>query len=353
MPVLIQRYLIREVAIHALAVAAVLVLLFASFSASRFMAQAANETYGMAMILQLVGLRTLIALETLLPLALYLGVVIGLGRLHSDNELIALQAAGFGEGRVLVAVIVLALPLALAVAWISIQWRPWAYDLSYRLQAEQDARPLAERLRADRFKGGDEVIHAAAVDAQAGRLEGVLVYRRDQGRRTVIRAQSATQPPAAGMEERMLVLHDGHAYRFDAEGDTWQQLRFTSLRLPLEEGGPAREYRRKAEPTLCLAASARPDDVAELQWRLSRPSATLLLALLAVPISRTAPRRGRYGRLLVGLVAYALFYNVGGIARTWVEQGVVGALPGLWWPQLLLAAVVVLTLHPPRRRHRR
>lgn len=347
MPALIQRYIMREVVIATLAVATVLLVLFASFSTSRFMAEAANETLGMAVIFQLVGLRTLIALETLLPLAFFLGTIIGLGRLHGDHELVALQAAGIGEWRLVLPLIWLVLPLALVVAWVSLQWRPWAYDLSDRLEAQEEARPLVERLLADRFSGRNEVIHAVAIDTAADRLDEVFIYRRDQERRMVVLARSAIQLSRSPGEQQKLLLQQGSAYYFDATGKGWQVLRFEQLVLPLKDSESTRESRSKAVPTLRLAASKSPQDVAELQWRLSRPSAVLLLALLAIPISRTAPRRGRYGRVLVGIGAYAFFYNLGGVARTWVEQGVAISSLGIWWPQALLAVAILLALSGP------
>ena len=75
-------------------------------------------------------------------------------------------------------------------------------------------------------------------------------------------------------------------------------------------------------------------DLAELQWRLTTPLATVFLALLGIPLSRAVPRQGRY-------------YNVKIVAMVWVERGKVGPLPGLLWVDVLLALVVVLLLWRP------
>ena len=40
-------------------------------------------------------------------------------------------------------------------------------------------------------------------------------------------------------------------------------------------------------------------------------------------------------------VSYAVFYNLLLIAQTWVEKGVVKSIPGVWWPNLLLALLIV------------
>lgn len=352
MPRLIERYLIREIGAVWLAVAVVLVVLFASFSTMRLMADAASETLGLETVFRLVGLRTLIALEMLLPLALYLAVVMGLGRLHGDSEVVALQAAGIGEGRLLVAVAWLALPLGAAAGVLAMEVRPWAYDMSYVLEAREEAESLVERIRADRFESdgdGERVIHARRVDAPERRLDEVYIYRRDGEYRDIFLARSAVQPEPAAGGRPTLVLEEGNAYRFEATGRTLLTLHFKRLTLHLDETAAAVGYKRKAAATAALAMSDSPDDVAEYQWRLSRPVATVILALLAVPLGRSTPRRGRYGRMFVAVVAYGVYFNLSSVARTWVEQGMVPPLPGLWWPHILAAAALVALLYRPFR----
>ncbi len=88
------------------------------------------------------------------------------------------------------------------------------------------------------------------------------------------------------------------------------------------------EYKRKAASTMRLFRSKKARDVAELQWRLSTPLATILLALLGVPLSRTAPRQGKYAKMGTAVLIYAVYYNTSAMAKKWVDQGVVGSMPG-------------------------
>ena len=99
-------------------------------------------------------------------------------------------------------------------------------------------------------------------------------------------------------------------------------------------------------PTVELFGSPDPNERAELQWRLSTPVSTLLLALLAIPLSRSKPRAGRYGKLLLALGLYVLYFNLLGMARTWVEQQ---TLASIWWVPGLLAGITISALTPWRR----
>src|SRR3546814_10798273 len=50
------------------------------------------------------------------------------------------------------------------------------------------------------------------------------------------------------------------------------------------------------------------------------PISTLLLAMLAVPLSRSRPRQGRYARMLTALIVYTVYYNLLDNTRTNVQQ---------------------------------
>src|SRR5690606_3465033 len=99
-----------------------------------------------------------------------------------------------------------------------------------------------------------------------------------------------------------------------------------------------------AKRTSELLGSAAPPDRAELQWRLSVPTSVLALALLAVPLSPSSPREGRYARLGMGLLIFVTYWNALGIARFWVEREVIPASLGLWWVHGLLLGLAGLML---------
>ena len=343
---LIERYLIAEIRRPLIAVVGILSFIFASYTAGRYLADALSETLGMQAIALMVVFRTLIALEVLIPVALYVSVVIGLGRLYNDQEMTILTAVGVSSLRVYWAVLLLALPVALAVGALSLFGRPWAYQQGYQIEASAHVEIPLDRLRAERFYVDSEtgrMILAQAVDAKRGLLRGVLIYSRAAHETRVISARQAQPIPSPRGGESVLLLHDGMAYSLDRAGSRDQILRFGELSLRLKQPEPIVGYKRKAASTAVLARSDEAPELAELQWRLSRPLTTLLLALFGVPLSRTAPRRGRFSKILLAALVYALIYNISGLARTWVEHGVVGAMPGIWWiDALMLVALAVL-----------
>jgi lipopolysaccharide export system permease protein len=102
-------------------------------------------------------------------------------------------------------------------------------------------------------------------------------------------------------------------------------------------------YKTKSTSTFDLRDSGGTEDLAEFQWRMSTPLSALLLTLLAIPLSRSKPRQGRYARILAAIVIYAVYFNLLDVGRTWVESG---TSPGIWWVPMLLG-LLVLVLYVP------
>ena len=93
-----------------------------------------------------------------------------------------------------------------------------------------------------------------------------------------------------------------------------------------------------------LLKSNDPELVAERQWRFSIPVATVLLALLAVPLARSRPREGRYGRIAIGLLVFIIYFNLLSAAKAWTEEGALDPRIGMWWVHggiLLLTFVLI------------
>jgi lipopolysaccharide export system permease protein len=347
--VILGRYIVREIAKPLVAVCAILLVIFISYTSARYLADAVDGVLPAQTIVSLVLLRTAIAVEVLLPITLFLSVVMAVGRLHADSEMVALAALGVNPARVARAVGGLGLGLAALVLALSVLVRPWAYDKSYRLRAEASAELDLGRLEAGRFyeQHGEHVIFAERYDRAQARMENVFLQSEEPGTVEVVYAKQAYQrvDPATG--QRTLVALNGRHYTIALGEGSDRIVTFERSEMLLRDKEVTPEYRRKAAPTPALARSADPRDVAELQWRLTTPLSTVLLALLGVPLSRAVPRQGRHARFGAAVLVYAAYYNVKAMAKTWLELGAVGAFPGLWWVDALLAALVAVMLWQP------
>jgi len=352
---ILERYIIREILAPLAAIGLVLITIFSGYSATRFLNDAVNGLLSGQTVAALVLLKIVIALEILLPVTLYLAIVLALSRLYADSEVMAMEASGIGPGRIIKAVFCLALPLALLVGALSHYARPWAYERLYALEAGAREEFDFAKVEAGRFYelGEDLVFFAEKLDQDRKQARNVHVWKLKADGREVTFAETARQEGGSGLEPKTIIFQNGHHYILNDKTNQDRTLFFTRTVLKLAGGAEAGEYRCKSAPSAILAGSAAPEEIAEFQWRLSTGPATILLALLAIPLSRTAPRRSRYGKATAAIVLFFLYYNLSLIAKTWVEKQVVPPVPGLWWVIFLLGALVLALVFLPWLRRSR
>ena len=226
----------------------------------------------------------------------------------------------------------MALPVSIASGILSIIVRPWAYSESYLLNAQAEAELNTDRFQEGRFYGNEEagsVIYIQSKQRSSKDMQDVFYYVKDGDDSQVVVARQARRIAPAGQRPE---LHLFNGYTYDLTGDSSDEsiARFDEM-IYVPQGDDSVGYRLKAAPTLTLSLSDQPREISELQWRWSRPLDTLLLVLIAIPLSRVTPRHGKGEKSLYAALIFAVFYNLSGVARSWVEQGRVDPMPGIWW----------------------
>lgn len=341
----IDRYLLKEVVHNWLAVTLVLWVIVVSNRLARYLGEAAAGELPGGVIFTLLGLKSVGYLVVLLPLTLYLGVLLALGRLYKDSEMTALAACGIGTAQLYRPLLALAAVVAVGIAALALFVTPRTAEFGYQVHARAASQTDLSVITAGRFQeagSGRMIFYAERVSPDRERLEGLFVRSVQDGVPTLVTARSAYPARDTNSGDRFLVMVDGYRYQ-GMPGDTvFRILQFARHGVRLETVevlNPA--VKRDAISTRELWGSDDLKDVAELQWRLSLPLATLSLVLLAVPLSRTTPRQGRFGKLFVAVLVFIVYYNLMGTAQVWVEKGVIPARLGMWWVHIVPLAITL------------
>jgi len=350
---IISRYLVREICAPLLVILGILSALFASYSAADFLSDAVNGLLPMNMIAELIGLRVLIALEVLIPISLYIAVVLSFAKLNGHSEFTAMFALRVGPARVMGAVLTLSACLAAIVAGLSLVARPWAYQVSHALSRRAEAMLDVNTMAAGTFylgQNGTRVIFLGHRDGPASPAQDVFVRIEYSDHNEIMHARLAYPLPKPGANDAArVVLRDVHIYELGhADEQPDQTLSTREMVLNIDGGTPEPlAYSSLDASSLRLTGSRSPDDIAELQWRLSTPVSTLLLGMLGIPLSRGKPRQGVYAKFGAVIVIYSCYYLLCSTARTWVQHGQVGEFPGLWWAPALLGLVLLIAIYTP------
>ena len=342
----VDRYVAGNISKPLLIFCPALLFLYANFSAIRYLDQVASGLLPANVVLPLLLLGLAMALEILLPIGFHVSVVVGLSRLYTDSEMTAFFAGGISPMRIFRIVAVVSLLVAVLMACLTLYVRPWANGLRYLLEQQAVAEFKFADLKPGHFyenPSGNRVLFFQAIDPDSGRMQRVFIKKISGDTATIVSADEAFHQPADDPRSAgFLVCIRARSYDFLPSQDGVSRTVSAELRVKLDDPDDAPiGYKRKAAPAWQLARSLASSDIAELQWRLSMPVFAFLMGLLGFPLSRARPREGKYAKLFMSTLTYAVFYNLQLVAKSWVEQGVVKSIPGLWWPNLLLALLIV------------
>jgi len=352
---LIDRYICRQVFSHALLGLGIFSFVFFVPQLVRLMDlvvrhSASWTTLGILFLCTFPGI-----LSFTLPMGVLVGVLIALGRMSADSELIAMSALGLGRRRLLVPIGILAVGATLITFCMTLWLGPLSVrtfrNLEERLRTGQASFQVAPRVFDERFP--HFVLYVNDIDSAATRWKGVFLAGTDA--KDVSRLTLAEEAIViADRNEGKLELHlrNGSVHEFSLnEPSNYSLSAFAERDLPVEarglEAGPASEPSIPGRTMRTLlrerGAGAR-DASVEIQRRLSFPFACISFALLAVPLGARPRRGGRAAGFLITLLlisGYYLLFTVGaGLAR----QGLVPVWAGIWSANLLTAALGLFLL---------
>jgi lipopolysaccharide export system permease protein len=347
---ILDRYVFREVLQTWIAVLAVLMFILIANRFARFLGEAAAGTLPRDAVMELLGLMAIYYLIVLMPVGLLIAVMLATGRLYRDSEMVAMLGCGVSVSRIFKPIFALGSIIAIVMLFMTLVVGPWASDRSLELRAQAQQEAQYGNLEAGRFRvsdGGSTVFYSEAQQEGGRLLSRVFVQRQTPEGGQVIYAPRAEQRLDEETGDRWLVLYDG--VRYDGEPGTaeFQRASFREHGIPIrpEAAGP-REQRRSGTPTMTLISRGEIADLAELQWRLTGPISVIVLLALSVPLSKSAPREGRYGKLLLAVFAYVIYSNLLGASQIWMQRGSLPPWIGLWWVHIatLILAGVLLSM---------
>lgn len=335
-----------------IAVSSVLLLIIMSGRFVRYLAEAAAGKLDASVLLTLMGFRLPSFLELIIPLGFFIGILLAYGRLYVDSEMTVLSACGMSERKLVIYTLLTASVVAGIVAMFSLYISPIGVQASQALLAEQRSRTEFETLKPARFhklSSRDGVFYAQTVSSNKKKLQRVFLAGVGETNEklsimTAVTGETIINPENA---KRYMVLKDGFQYRGQPGDTDYEVVAFTRYAQYV----PEPEYEARAKKvtdsisTKELWRMTTPEASAALQWRLSLPVLVMIIALMAVPLSRTQPRKGRYVKMIPAIVLYIIYLVTSNAARGILEEGEAPTPYLLWMVHagFFLLALLLLT----------
>ncbi len=303
-------------------------------------------------------------LGVLIPVSALFATLLATGRWAADQEILALQAAGCAPARLLLVPAALGLSLALLSGAALCFGEPWGVRGLRQTMARGAQTALARGLRPGEFTEWlpGVVLFAARRDAD-GLHEVVFADRRDASRPMLAVAQHGELRRGSRAEDLLLSMHAGSLLWRSDPADADRLVHFVDSTQRLDVGAlvahKARNMTSAQELSLAqlrrragdegLSVDARGQLQVTLHRKAAVPLATLIFALLAVPLAvRTGSGARAQGFLLsMGLVVG--YYYLGRSAELMSRRGQLSPVLAAWLPDLLGLGLLLLSLWRLRR----
>ena len=345
---ILQRYLLREILQATAAVLAVLLLIYLSNRFASILAEAAAGQIAADLLFQLLVVKLIQNLEVLIPVALFFGILIGLGRLHNDSEIVAMLANGVGIRRIVYGVLWVSAVVAVVTFGLSVYAAPELASAHARLLARARGEAEISGILPGRFRelsGGERILYVEALSPDGRTMRNVFVQVRDRDTQNIAVAERAYLSLSEGGADRYIVLEDGYRYTGEPGTADYVITRFEKHAVRIDEvGGEPAHLKLSSLSSFELLSAGGAVNLAELQWRLSLPLSVMVLGMLAVPLSRTSPRQGRYAKLFTAVVVFFIYNNAMGVAQILIERGELSPYIGIWPVHVAAASTAVILI---------
>ena len=341
---ILQKYILREWFWTSLAVSIVLIIVLLGAYLSDMLNDIADGRMPAGLISKQLLLLMPEALGNILPLAGFIAVMWGLGRLYQDHEMAVMRSSGFGWTQLLKPLLSLVVPLAVLLLVLSLAIAPKTAQMAEQ-QLEQAFRSAAVwGLQAGKFhvlRRGELVIYTEAIEEDGSTLRNIFIKQRQDEREQIWVAQKGHYWMDRDSGDRYLILEQGKVVDVAPGQLDLRVLSFArnDLRLPEPESRKRKKIKINSKPSAELLTDGSVESKAELQWRLAPAITVVILGLLAVPLAHSEPREGRGIRIVLGILVYLLYVNMLYLCRSWVADGYLPTYIGMWWVHMVFLII--------------
>ena len=324
----LDKMVVQDLLKTLLSVLTVIVVIIVSRKFIRILDSAIAGQVSNEILLSILGLKTIVASVEFLPVALFMAVLMVMGRMYRDQEMAAISSAGGGAATLYRAVFLLVFPLSVLAVGLSLYVAPWAEarvdELMQQGEESADLRGIAAG-KFSEYSQGDLVFYVEKISTDK-KMHKVFVQNRQHGDVSIINAEAARLKDLP--DGRYIIFEHGEQVQGQPGALNYVIEQFVEYAVRIETKASVATLNRQALAVDLLWGSDVKTYIAELQRRFSIPLGALLLSFIAVPLAQISPRGGVYGNMLVGFLIYFSYGNLIRVSQSWVMNETIPAWLG-------------------------
>jgi len=356
---ILTRYILREVLSHALIGAAIFTFVIFMRDLARILEIVVRNSAPLPSVAELFFLTIPTALTLTLPMAVLVGILIGLSRLAADSEVTAMRAMGLGSGmflRVIAIFAVIAWGFALVNnLYIAPKSAAALSTLQNRLVSSQASFEIQPRVFYEDFK--DYVLYVQDVTPGTGAALWKGVFLADLTDPAAPKITLARRGIVTNEGDKLrLHLTDGSSHEtVPREPEQYSISTFNESDIPIQlpaSNTSKNEIVPPAEvPTDQLLPTAKTLDKQharlyqiEFHRRFALPTACLVLALVGIPLGLSAKKGGKSTGFVLTIVLVFLYYLISLTGMSFARQGKLPVGPAMWLGNVLFFVAGLILL---------
>jgi lipopolysaccharide export system permease protein len=350
---IIDRYVAREVLAPFAVDVGLLTFALVTGKLLKLMDMVVNHGVGLGEVLRIIGYIMPAFLELTFPMAVLLGVLMGFGRMSSDQEMTAARACGVSLYRLAVPVMIVAFAVYALSSYFAFSLRPWANsnlrDQLFELSQTRTSAGMKEKIFNSNFPG--LVVYVDEMSDTDSSMKGVMISdARDPHNQNTIIARRGALLPDAKHDSLTLRLFDGSIYGVEPQNNATHVTSFktydlnvnTEESLGVSDVDPGEMTFTALRADIKAArAKGRPDYAAEteLASKFTVPFATLLFALLGISLGLKPARGGHSERFGVSVALFFLYYSLMRVGETLAQRGKLNSWVAMSIPDVVFMAL--------------
>jgi lipopolysaccharide export system permease protein len=346
---IIDRYVAREVLAPFAVDVGLLTFALVTGKLLKLMDMVVNHGVSLGEVLGIIGYIMPAFLELTFPMAVLLGVLMGFGRMSSDQEMTAARACGVSLYRLAVPVMIVALGVYAISSYFAFTLRPWANsnlrNKLFELSQTRTSAGLKEKIFNDNFPG--LVVYVDEMSDTDSSLKGVMISdARDPHNQNTIIAKRGVILPDSQQKSITLRLFDGSIFGVEAATKETHVTSFmtydlsvspdAAMDMSMQDPGEMTYTQLRADIAQARA-KGKPDYAAETEMasKYTVPFATMLFALLGISLGLKPARGGHSERFGVSVALFFLYYSLMRVGETLAQRGKLNSWIAMSIPDLV------------------
>ena len=282
------------------------------------------------------------------PMSMLLATLLTFGRLSSSSEITAMKSCGIGFFRIATPAIILGFFVSIAAILFNEHVVPWANTayrnvVYYEIQGNTGAKSQDHIVLKD-IKDGQiqRLLYARRYDADSQSLQNVTLQEfNDAGK--VSHVENAEYAEYEGKE---WIMHNGMLYDI-SDGESEHTLRFNTQVLPIsasprqivrEQKNPEELTMKELKAQIRIMKTQYVDTnklETELYQRITVPMASLIFALIGVPLGLQPTRNSSSAGFAMSVIIIFFYYALMTMANAIGRSGALSPMLAVWIPNIV------------------